>query len=261
VSLKNFDAYSAYYDLLYRDKDYAGEVAFLDELIQAEQSGSKSILDLGCGTGIHDWLLAERGYAVHGIDRSSNMLERAAARAGAHPLAAKVPRFSQGDLTDFSVGSRFDVVVALFDVISYLTDYESLQAAFSNIKASLKPGGLLVFDCWYGPAVYTQRPGTRVRRMENEQIALTRIAEADFDCRRNRIDVRYEIFVKSKQHGEVEILSEVHPMRCYFDDELIHLLAGFGLVPRFAMQWFTKAPPSTESWSVLFGFVLDSDGN
>ena len=54
-----FDAYAAYYDLLYKDKDYAGETEYVHRLIQRFNPGAKSILELGSGTGKHARLLAE----------------------------------------------------------------------------------------------------------------------------------------------------------------------------------------------------------
>lgn len=260
MSSKNFDAYSAYYDLLYATKDYAREVDFVDQLISQYAPGARSVIDLGCGTGRHDWLLAAKGYDVLGIDQSAAMLDIArAVPVTDYPTATSSPRFQVGDLTTFSVERPADVVVSLFDVFSYLPDYTALRAAAGNIVRSLKPGGVLIFDCWYGPAVYTQQPGTRLRRLENEQVELTRVASADFDQVRNRIDVRYDMFVKWKADGHIETFSELHPMRCYFNDELIDLLAPFGLSPVFAMEWFTMAAPSAKTWSALFGFQLSKD--
>ena len=69
-----FNLYARYYNLLYKEKDYAGEAEYVHKLIQKYQPGAKSILDLGCGTGRHDILLAEKGYSVTGVDRSEEML-------------------------------------------------------------------------------------------------------------------------------------------------------------------------------------------
>ena len=53
-----FKDYSNYYDLLYSDKDYEAEADYIDHLIQKNNPGAKTILNLGCGTGKHDFLLA-----------------------------------------------------------------------------------------------------------------------------------------------------------------------------------------------------------
>lgn len=73
-----FDEYADYRDLLYQDKDYDGEAKYINELIKKYYSKSRSILDLGCGTGMHASLLAQMHYEkVHGVDMSSKMLEKA----------------------------------------------------------------------------------------------------------------------------------------------------------------------------------------
>ena len=69
------DLYSQYYDLLYSDKDYIGEVDYIDNLIKLHNKNVKTLLDMGCGTGKHAELFYEKGYKVHGIDLSEDMLK------------------------------------------------------------------------------------------------------------------------------------------------------------------------------------------
>ena len=59
-----FDAYSAYYDLLYQDKDYVAEVAYVDSLLNMYGKDVIELLEFGSGTGIHGKLLAEKNYKV-----------------------------------------------------------------------------------------------------------------------------------------------------------------------------------------------------
>ena len=77
-----FDAYSRYYDLLYRDKDYAAEVDYIDRLLQRHGVSGKDLLEFGSGTGKHGRLLAERGYRVTGIERSAEMVAQATRAKG-----------------------------------------------------------------------------------------------------------------------------------------------------------------------------------
>jgi ubiquinone/menaquinone biosynthesis C-methylase UbiE len=48
-----FADYAHYYDLLYRDKDYAAEAEYVVGLIRKFHPSARSILELGSGTGIH----------------------------------------------------------------------------------------------------------------------------------------------------------------------------------------------------------------
>ena len=53
-----FGLYSRYYDLLYRNRDYAREAAFVAEQLESAGLSGRHILELGCGTGTHAVLLA-----------------------------------------------------------------------------------------------------------------------------------------------------------------------------------------------------------
>ena len=48
-----FSSYARYYDLLYRDKDYAAEAEYVASLIRKFHPAARSIIELGSGTGIH----------------------------------------------------------------------------------------------------------------------------------------------------------------------------------------------------------------
>ena len=72
-----FENYAYYYDLLYSDKKYEEEVEYVNKLIQHFFTGAESLLELGCGTGVHAEYFAKCGYTVHGIDQSEAMLKLA----------------------------------------------------------------------------------------------------------------------------------------------------------------------------------------
>ena len=49
-----FADYARYYDLLYRDKDYAAEAEYIACLVRKFHPSARSIIiELGSGTGIH----------------------------------------------------------------------------------------------------------------------------------------------------------------------------------------------------------------
>lgn len=67
-------AYAGSYDTIYGAKDYGAECSLIETLLRSHARGPvASILDLGCGTGNHAIPLAQRGYAVTGVDRSQPM--------------------------------------------------------------------------------------------------------------------------------------------------------------------------------------------
>jgi SAM-dependent methyltransferase len=245
-----FDMYSAYYDLLYRDKNYQAEAEHIHRLIQRHRPGAGTILELGSGTGRHARLLAEMGYRVHGIERSASMLETARAHA-AESACREQLSFEQKDIRNLGESGRFDVVISLFHVVSYLTSNRDLQAVFASVAKNLQPEGIFLFDCWYGPAVLHQVPDVRVKRVENDAYRLVRIAEPSMLRRENVVKVNYDMFIEQKSDGRILHFSEVHPMRYFFEPELELLLAGAGqkIVFRGA-DLGTDLSPSEEHWGL-----------
>jgi SAM-dependent methyltransferase len=251
--MKLFGNYARYYNLLYRDKDYAGEVQFIHQLIQTYAPGVRSLLELGCGTGTHASLLANEGYEVHGVDLSTEMLQQACDRMTQLPqeLASKLT-FSQGDIRTIHIERQFDAIISLFHVFSYQTTNEDLQAAFATARRHLKPRGVFIFDCWYGPAVLSDRPTIRVKRLEDEEISITRIAEPVMYPNRNLVDVNYQVFIKDKNTGAVEELQETHQMRYLFNPEIDWLLkeSNFELIE--SREWMSSREPGFDTWGVYF---------
>ena len=248
-----FAAYARYYDALYRDKDYEGEAGHVLDLLGRYRPHVATLLDLGCGTGGHARPFLRRGLAVDGVDRSPRMLEMAEARRAALPpdLAARW-RLQAGDVRDVRVGRTYDAVVSLFHVASYLTESPDLAAFLATARAHLAPGGVLLFDVWYGPAVLPDRPAVRVKRFDDGRSHVTRIAEPTLDPHRNVVDVRYEVHVRDRETGRVEVLTEVHPMRYLFGPEVADHAAAAGLEVLQASEWMPDRPPGFDTWSVSF---------
>ncbi|HSD85058.1 MAG TPA: class I SAM-dependent methyltransferase [Anaerolineae bacterium] len=248
-----FGGYARYYDLLYRDKDYRGETEFVERLIRLHAPGARRVLELGCGTGIHGIMLAEQGYEIVGLDRSEDMLSTAAQRvAGLSQAIAKRVRFIRGDVRDFQVEGRFDAVVSLFHVLSYQLTNDDLRAVFSQVKDHLAPGGVFIFDCWYGPAVLTDRPTVRVKRFADASTSVTRIAVPTLHPNLNRVDIQYQLFVKDNGSGTVEELSELHQMRYLFRPELELLAEAAGLRIESCGAWMSDREPDFSTWYVHF---------
>ena len=254
-----FGAYSRYYNLLYKDKDYAGEAEYLHNLIGMHEPGTASILNLGCGTGRHDLLLAQMGYEVTGIDQSEGML--AIANSQLSVLDSQLPllSFKQGDIRTIRLNTTFDVVTALFHVMSYQATNDDLRAAFATARAHLKPGGIFIFDCWYGPAVLSDRPVVRVKRLEDETTFITRIAEPVMHPDDNIVDVNYQVLIRDKVSNEVEEVRESHRMRYLFRPEIGQLLGEAGLDIVEASEWLTGRQPGFDTWGVCFVMRSNND--
>jgi SAM-dependent methyltransferase len=247
-----FGDYSLYYDLLYKDKDYRGEVDYIKELLQQFSPAGRSILDLGCGTGAHDVLLCRQGYSVDGVDMSEAMLLKAAEKIAASPELASSLRFHHGDIRTVRLGTTVDIVLSLFHVMSYQTRNDDFMAAVSTAKQHLNPHGVFLFDCWYGPAVLTDRPTVRVKRLEDDAIKITRIAEPRLYPEKNVVDVNYTVFITRKDTDAIKELHETHTMRYLFSPEVEMMMAQAGFTILRSEGWMTKQPAGFDTWGATF---------
>lgn len=246
-----FKDYASYYDLLYKDKDYQKEANYVISLIGSSLPTAESILNLGCGTGKHDYIFAEKGYNVTGIDLSKEMVEMA--RKGIESLELKGDlEFFEGDIRSLRLPKKYDVVLSLFHVVSYQTSNQDLLKALETAFLHLKPGGIFIFDCWYGPAVLSDPPVVRVKFLEDEHLEIKRIAEPVHHPNQNVIDVNYLLIIKNKRTTDYSEVKEKHPMRYFFIPELMMFFekTNFKLVE--CKEWMTGKEPGINSWNVSF---------
>ena len=93
-----FDDYARYYDLLYRTRTMRPKPGMCTTSFK-DMLPARVHLELGCGTATHAIHLAAMGYAIHGVDRSHEMLAAAAngiQKAG--PETASLIRLTEGDI-------------------------------------------------------------------------------------------------------------------------------------------------------------------
>ena len=259
METKVFDAYSQYYDLLYKDKDYDAETNYIDTLIKSFSKNAGSILELGCGTGIHACMLAQLGYEVTGIDQSQAMLNKAEERKNSFdkPVADKLS-FYEGDIRAYKSDKKVDAAISLFHVMSYMQTDVDLKKAMQTAKHHLKKDGLFIFDCWYGPGVLHDKPVSRTKNFENELISVQRESTPEMFLEKDLVDVNFKIEIRNRQTNENTVLHEKHTMHYLFTDKLNTLLDECGLKMVHAEEWMTKQPLTNISWNACYVCKLNS---
>ncbi len=247
-----FNAYADYYDLLYKDKDYSAEADYVDQLIKQRRPGAMSILNMGCGTGMHDFFFAEKGYHIIGVDRSEKNIKHARSKChGKHSVPYSLD-FRKGDIRYLKLNQAFDAVISLFHVMSYQTTNADLSAAFASARSHITDNGVFIFDCWYGPAVLSDPPCVRVKTVENNDIRITRIAEPEILSNDNIVNVNYRIIIKDKQTEKIKELKETHRMRYLFTPEIKEFLNRAGFVLVESAEWMTGKSPGLDTWNICF---------
>lgn len=128
------------------------------EHLRAQIPPGGRVVELGCGSGILTRRLVKSGYRVLGIDISRDMLD----------VAKKyVPQatFRHGSFLR-GVIPTCDAVVSVGECFNYAFDARAgrgeLSRLFKRVHASLRPGGILLFDM-VGPGVGRARVSSHIR--------------------------------------------------------------------------------------------------
>ena len=94
-----------------------------------------SVLDAGCGSGVHSYLLVNKGYDVVGIDKNKECIDFVSQRCTGG-------RFYQMDLRSFDLDRKFDVVICL-EVLEHFYNSQR-ESILRNLSNHIKDQGLLV---------------------------------------------------------------------------------------------------------------------
>ena len=133
---------------------------------------------------------------------------------------------------------------------SYQSTNEDLISYFRTAAAHLAPGGIFIFDCWYGPL--SIKPESRIKFFEDEKISIKRVATPTVYLNENIIDVNYEVSASHKEVGDLPSLKETHRMRYLFTPETKLMLEIAGFCLQKSEEWLTSKEPNLETWSVVF---------
>lgn len=167
------------YDVIYSHLDYKGLADSLVEIVNGKKPDASSWLDVACGTGVLLGHLKDR-YESQGIDVTQEMLDVA---KGSLPDVA----LHLGDMRDFDLGRRFDVVTCMFSSIGYAITVENLNRALARMAAHTVSGGVVIIEPWIFPDQYSDthlhadfvdRPEIKLARMSsNERVGrLTKLS-------------------------------------------------------------------------------------
>ena len=149
-----------------------------------------------------------------------------------------------------NLNKQYDAIVALFHVISYQTTNEQFQNVFANAARHLKLNGLFIFDFWYSPAIYKQVPSVRIKRMKDDEVEITRIAEPEIRNNENRVEVKYSIFVRNLKKDHTETFEEIHPIRHFSLPEINMVSAKYGFNCVKVEEFLTRKKVSENTWGV-----------
>jgi SAM-dependent methyltransferase len=120
----------------------------------------------------------------------------------------------EADMTDFKLGSSFDVITCLFSSIGYAQTKAGLDKAIKSMAAHLKPGGLLVIEPWIYPEKYwKEKLVANFADLEDIKISWMYIQEQEEMT--SVFDIQYMVGADK----EISFFSERHVMGLWTDNE------------------------------------------
>ena len=241
-------SYADRYDALYHDKNYEQECDWIETLSkQYAAPPVKTLLDLVCGTGSHAYIFDRRGYTVTGVDVSAEMLAVAEKkRSGLEKV-----EFIHEDIRTLRLGKTFDVVMMMFAVLGYQYTNADVTAALRTVREHLRPGGVFIFDVWYGPAVLYTRPSDRLKQIQTARGKILRAARGSLDTLHHLARVDYHLWTLEGDRL-VDESEESHQMRYFFPQELDLFCSQAGLSLKTLLPFDDlQGTPSEETWNVM----------
>jgi len=144
------------YEKIHCEKDYEVEAQFINSVCDehwspdnSKRTHTKTLLDFGCGTGIH--LLYLRDYVnfgqIVGYEPSFAMYKKALERHINSNCLLVNDTYNIPSWIDEEY-PFFDIVTSLFYVVNHITSLKELESTFSFISNKLRKNGLFIFDCW-----------------------------------------------------------------------------------------------------------------
>jgi len=106
----------------------------------ADEIGARSIIDLGCGTGLLTRTLAGPGRTVTGVDPSRTMLDYARRRPGSESVT-----WIDGDASALAPNAAADLAICTGNAIMHVGP-EDLPATLASLARALRSGGTLSFE-------------------------------------------------------------------------------------------------------------------
>ena len=181
------------------------------------------LLDAGCGTGRYAWELARRGYRVHGVDVSPELLDIASQSGGDRVGTAS---FTVGNMLSLPP-RRYDAILSRGVLNDFVEDADR-HAVFSSLARAMRPSGALVFDVreWDASAARKRQEPLFRKRVESERglLTFTSVTELDVEHRRLVVSERHTL----ARDGQERSSDYVFVMRCWTREELAATFASHG---------------------------------
>ncbi len=131
--------FAEFYDILHSEQND------VDAYVEFAKEYGNEILELGSGTGRLLIPLIEYGFSVTGLELSLDMLKICENKLENHPMKDNATLI-KGDMTNFNINKKFDLIIAPCNVINHLLTWDSFKNMLESVKRHLKKEGIFIID-------------------------------------------------------------------------------------------------------------------
>jgi len=204
---------TVYHEMYQHVFDYDKEYNFYDSILK--KNNCRSILEVGCGSGMLARRFLKNGYKYLGVDLFNEMLNIARDEI-------KVDAFIQSDMRNLSFNQKFDAVLITGRSIAYVTENKGIIDTFTGIHKLLEDKGIFVFGVFEANGVFDnfgdfeqdiQHNNKRIRRISK----LKRNLETGWTYDWN---AKYII----EENGNVLEYDDLTTLRAFTKDEILLFL-------------------------------------
>lgn len=157
-----YDSLASAYDKKYDNPAMNHMRRIESEVIEQYLDNVKSIVDIGCGTGLYALALGKRGYNVLATDISYEMIKVAKLKAESLGLQNEITLLQHDIEKQLIIEKKFDLAISMFGALNHV---ESLKKAFKNIKDVLTPGGHFIFTIANSESLHRFRTAHKNHRL------------------------------------------------------------------------------------------------
>jgi SAM-dependent methyltransferase len=206
--------------------------ALLEKLLK--EQGTKTILDMTCGTGSQVLYLAQHGYTITGSDLSPALID--SARNKATKMNLSVP-FIVGDMRSVNAG-KFDAVITIFSAIGHL-DKSDFEITLQNIRHNLNDRGIYIFDIFNLQAITDEIIKDFVMDISSvvDGVTFRNQQHSEID-RENGLLISHDKYTITREGSQQEYHTNTFSLQIYTAQELHDLLEknGFEVLNQFDMD-------------------------
>jgi len=131
------------YPFMFPDSSFAAAIEHVDKIIELTGVQAGALLDVGSGPGRYAVPFRKRGFTVTGVDITPFLMDKARAYAEAEGVEIELVA---EDMRSFVRANEFDLAISMLTSFGYFDDDQEDLKVLRKIHASLKPGGVFVFD-------------------------------------------------------------------------------------------------------------------